>query len=115
MVRAKLLLEQFVSHQALLFQKPDKEEPRDQPDDVPFRATLAGAVIREAAGFNSSFEPAEQLLVEATVQRLDVEHTFPGGVKVIEIANALDHETGQRQIAQNLDMCPVRTVRGGCL
>ena len=90
--------------------EPDEQHPGDEPDDVALGRAFAGPVVGEAARGNRPLEPAEQVAVEAPVQRLDIEHALPGGVQVVEITNACLDKAGQGEVAEDRRM-PVLRLR----
>ncbi len=107
-VAGEAFLEQLAGDQPLLLQEPDEEQAGDQPDDVALLRPLSGAVVGEAGVGDGPLEPPEQVLVEAPVQRLDVEHALPRGEQAVEVPDAPVHEAGQRQIDEDVDVRPVR-------
>ena len=102
------LVEQLLRNQPLLFQEPDEQQPCDEADDVPFGRTLSGAVVRKATGGDGALEPAEELPVEALVERLDVEDLLPFRVQVVEAADAGVDHARQREVTKDVDVRPVR-------
>ena len=103
------LREDVLWHEALLFEEPDEQQARDQPDHLPFKAAIALAVVGEAALDERSLKPLKQLSIETPVELLGVQCVFPRPMQVVEGGDALGlHKAGQRQLRQDDQMGAVR-------
>ena len=106
-------VKQLGGHQALFFQKPDKDQPGQQANQGDGGAAAGGRVVgvvkRLAFGkldagvfANRPVIPLGQVFVEAVIQRLDIEHLEPGCVQLFKAGrNVFGVHLGQRHALQN--------------
>ena len=98
------LHKEFIRHQSFLFEEPDKEQARDEANNL-HRVCLIG----KTAFGNGPLIPCIQLAVELAVEGLGIQNAFPRLVERLKRVNGVGlDEAVQRELGEDVQMRAVR-------
>ena len=115
-LRRPMLGKQLAGDQPLFLEEPDEQQPRNQADDMLLRRPRNLFTGRKPGHGDRPLKPLKQFRIETPVERLGVQSRQPGvqqPVKIARLAMPVHpfQPRRQRQLAQNVQMRPVRIDR----